>query len=65
MYASYVVKFVYFYLRIILDKEVRIAQIPQLRQELANNKSNKESSSKADSNKDKLDSNNTKEDNST
>jgi hypothetical protein len=65
MYASYVIKFIYFYLRIILDKEVRIAQILQLRRELANNKSNKESSSKADSNKDKLDSNNTKEDNST
>jgi hypothetical protein len=59
------VKFVCYYLRIILDEEARIAQVRQLQNKIANNRSNRELSSEANSNKDKFNSNNTEEDNST
>jgi hypothetical protein len=65
VYASYVVKFVCYYLRIILDKEARIAQVRQLQNKIADDGSNRESSSEADSDEDEFDSNDTEEDNST
>jgi hypothetical protein len=65
VYASYVVKFVCYYLRIISDEEARIAQVRQLQNKIADDGSNRESSSKADSDEDEFDSNNTEEDNST